>query len=137
MSMRALFILLCIVATPLRPQNPQPFARFLGTWHGVCADGEDFIVVVLEQSADRGLSGSVRLANMRGGDDGRCVTVVDPPSEKHALKIGDTRLAGDVLRFTGSRKLEFEMKVAGASSARLSMIGTASEENPWELRRSR
>ncbi len=134
--MRALLMFVCVFVTLLRPQD-STFTPFLGSWRGVCADGKDFILVVLLQTADGNLGGSVRLANMRGGDDGRCVTVIDPPSEKHALKVGEGRLKGGVLQFTGSKKLEFEMAAAGASTARLSLLGTASEENPWELRRDK
>ena len=128
---------LCLCVTPLRPQVAASFQAFLGSWRAVCADGKDFVIVVLEQNADASMGGSVQLANMSGGDDGSCAMVIDPPSEKHALKVGDGRLEGGVLQFTGSRKLHFEMSVTGASAARLSVIGTASEERPWELRRSK
>lgn len=112
---------------------------FAGTWKGECADGKDFVIVTLVQNeAEAGqLEGTIRLANMRGGDDGRCQIVVDPPSEKHALKITGARVQGSTLTFQGSKRMEFEMTVDGAEKARLKFLGTASEENPWALKRTK
>ena len=81
---------------------------FLGTWTGVCADGKDFVIVTLIQIEGGSLEGTVRLANMRGGDDGHCATVVDPPSDKHALSVTDAKLKGSTLTFKGSKRMEFE-----------------------------
>jgi hypothetical protein len=110
---------------------------FLGTWKGVCADGKDFVIVAFTQGGGGSLEGTVRLANMRGGDDGHCATVVDPPSDKHALIVTDAKLSGSTLAFRGSKRMEFEMSVQTADDALLKFIGTASEDNPWKLRRAR
>ncbi|MBX9603886.1 MAG: hypothetical protein K2X35_22960 [Bryobacteraceae bacterium] len=113
------------------------FRPFVGTWKGVCADGKDFVILTFTQVEGAGLEGTVRLANMRGGDDGDCATVVDPPSEKHALTVTDTKLSGSTLTFKGSKRMEFEMSVQTADNARLKFIGTASEDNPWKLKRTK
>jgi len=74
---------------------------------------------------------------MRGGDDGACATVVDPPSERHALTVTDAKLNGSVLTFRGSKRMEFEMSVEAGDNAALKFIGTASEDNPWKLKRTK
>ena len=101
LSMRAILMFLCLCVTPLRPQVAASFQAFLGSWRAVCADGKDFVIVVLEQNADASMGGSVQLANMSGGDDGSCAMVIDPPSEKHALKVGDGRLEGAYFSLRG------------------------------------
>jgi hypothetical protein len=111
--------------------------RFVGTWKGVCADGKDFVVLTLTQTGGASLEGSIRLANMRGGDDGACATVVDPPSERHALTVTDAKLNGSILTFRGSKRMEFEMSVEAGDNAALKFIGTASEDNPWKLKRTK
>lgn len=120
-------------------QDSEPAAGslkpFLGLWKGVCADGKDFVIVALEQGDDGALGGTIRIANMRGGEDGQCTTVVDPPSEKHALKVSGGKIIGPALRFQGAKRLEFEMTVLDAGTAKLIFVGTASEENPWKLER--
>ena len=83
-----------------------------------------------------GLS-SVVFRQVRPGDDGACVTVVDPPSEKHELTVTDARLGGSTLTFKGSKRMEFEMSVQAADNARLKFIGTAVEDNPWKLKRTK
>lgn len=118
-----------------RDRNTQ--RSFVGTWKGVCADGKDFIIVTLVQTEAGNLEGSIRLANMRGGDDGHCQTVVDPPSDEHALKVTDARLQGSTLAFKGSKRMEFEMTTQGTQDARLKFLGTASEDNPWPLKRTK
>ena len=110
---------------------------FVGTWTGVCADGNDFVVLTLTQVEGGGIGGTIRLANMRGGDDGACTTVVDPPSEKHALTVTDAKLSGSTLIFRGSKRMEFEMSVQTDDNARFKFIGTASEDNPWKLKRTK
>jgi hypothetical protein len=130
----------CLVALPQQRQSDSgdqgALRPFLGTWKGVCADGKAFVIVTLAQEGGS-LEGSVRLANMRGGDDGQCTTVVDPPSDKHSLSVTDAKLTGPTLTFKGSKRMEFEMTVQGSETARLKFIGTASEDNPWELKRAR
>ena len=111
--------------------------QFVGTWKGVCADGKDFVILTFTQAEGASLEGTIRLANMRGGDDGSCVTVVDPPSEKHELTVTDARLNGSTLTFKGSKRMEFEMSVQAGDNARLKFIGTASEDNPWKLKRTK
>jgi len=108
---------------------------FLGLWKGVCADGKDFVIVALTQSDDGALGGTIRLANMRGGEDGQCATVVDPPSEEHALRVSEGKIIGATLLFRGAKRREFEMTVTDAGKAKLIFTGTASEENPWKLER--
>lgn len=110
--------------------------RFQGTWKGVCADGKDFVVVILTQIEAGGLGGTVRLANMRGGDDGQCATVVDPPSEKHALAVTDAKLSGSTITFRGGKRTEFAMSLQNGMDAHLRFIGTASEDHPWKLRKA-
>lgn len=60
----------------------------------MCADGKEFEVVRLQQN-EASLVGAILLANMKGGDDGRCATVVDPPTEAHALPVTRVALDGD------------------------------------------
>ncbi len=106
---------------------------FVGTWRGVCADGKEFVVLTLNQDgADIG--GTVSLANMKG-EDGQCATVVNPPSEEHAMKISDAQLRGTVLAFKGSQRAVFEMTIAGTEGARLKFLRTPVEDKPWELKR--
>lgn len=109
----------------------------MGTWKGVCADGRDFVILRLTQAEGAGLEGTIRLANVRGGDDGDCATVVDPLSEKHALTVTDAKLSGSTLTFKGSKRMEFEMSVQAGDNARLKFIGKASEDNPWKLKRTK
>lgn len=130
-------------ALPLASQGRQSFSSneralkaFLGTWKGVCADGKDFVVVTFTQLEGGTLGGSVRLANMRGGDDGQCATVVDPPSDKHALAITDAKLSGSELTFRGAKRTEFAMILQKGNDALLKFIGTASEDSPWKLKRA-
>jgi hypothetical protein len=131
----------CFSAPLLLPQESKGSASslkpYLGSWKGVCADGKDFVIVVLDQAEDGRIGGTIRLANMRGGEDGRCAIVVDPPDDKHALKVSDGKLTGSALRLNGPRSMEFEMTVTSADAARLKFLGTASEENPWELKRAK
>lgn len=132
------FGLLSGSALLLLPQESSGSLKpYLGSWKGVCADGKDFVVVSLRQGEDGALGGTVQLGNMRGGEDGACVSVVDPPVEKHSLKVSDGKLDGPVLKFRGAKRMEFEMIVTGSDAARLKFIGTASEDNPWKLTRAK
>lgn len=142
--MRIVLLVLLTVscALPLAPQGQQgsstndgALKAFLGTWKGACGDGKDFVVVTFTQLEGGSLGGSVQLANMRGGDDGQCATVVDPPSDKHALTITDAKLGGSELTFRGAKRMEFAMSLQKGNDARLRFIGTASEDNPWKLKR--
>lgn len=120
-----------------RPGSNDGAAKaFLGTWKGVCADGKDFVIVTFAQLEGGSLGGTVRLANMRGGDDGQCATVVDPPSDKHALAITDAKLSGSEVTFRGGKRTEFAMSLQRGNDALLRFIGTASEDNPWKLKRA-
>ncbi len=133
--MLALLGCICAIAQTAEPPNrPSPKA-FAGTWKGTCAEGKDFVIVTLAHTEAGNWEGAVQLANMRGGEDGQCV--VDPPSERHALKISDARLQGAVLSFRGSSRMEFEMTLPAPAKARLKFLGTASEDSPWELQRTR
>jgi len=106
---------------------------FVGTWKGVCADGKEFVVLTLNQNG-AGIEGTVSLANMQG-EGGQCATVVNPPSEEHAMKVSDAQLRGTALAFKGSPRAEFEMTIAGSEGARLKFLGTPVEDKPWELKR--
>ena len=130
--MRA-FPLILLLLAPVMTAADTKWAPFLGTWRGVCADGSDFVLVTLTPAADGGLAGTVRLANMRGGDDGSCAAIVDPPSDKHALPVSDARISGSTLTFRAARRMEFALGIESAGRASLRFIGTASEENPWRL----
>ena len=51
-----------------RGRDGTSLRSFIGTWKGVCADGQDFVVLALHQDgADIG--GTVSLANMQGEED--------------------------------------------------------------------
>lgn len=108
---------------------------FVGVWKGVCADGKDFVIVTLRETDAGELEGSVQMANVRGGPDGSCTSVVDAPSAAHAMKISDSKLKGSTLAFKAAAQADFEMTVVGSDDARLKFLGTPSEERPWKLRR--
>jgi hypothetical protein len=141
----SLLVFLALSCVTLLPSQQRPstgagsgsVGPFVGTWKGVCADGKDFVILTFTQVEGASLEGTIRLANMRGGDDGACATVVDPPSEKHALTFTDTKLSGLTITFKGSTRTEFEMSVQTADNARLKFIGTASGDNPWKLERTK
>src|SRR5260370_3522016 len=75
-----------------RGRDGASLRSFVGTWKGVCADGKEFVVLTLSQSGTD-IGGTIRLANMHG-EDGQCATVVNPPSEEHAMRISDAQLRG-------------------------------------------
>jgi hypothetical protein len=136
-----LLLFTALLSQPPRLLAQQPggdaasFRRFAGVWKGVCADGKDFVVLTLRPSgAD--LSGTVSIANMHG-EDGQCATVIEPPTEEHAMKVSGVRLRGDVLAFQGSANAGFEMTTTGSDGARLKFLGTPVEDKPWELKRVR
>jgi hypothetical protein len=141
----ALLVFLALSCIARLPSQERPstgagsgsLRAFVGTWKGVCADGKDFVILTFTQVEGASLEGIIRLANMRGGDDGACATVADPPSEKHALTVTDAKLSGSTLTFKGSKRMEFEMSVQAGDNARLKFIGTASEDNPWKLKRTK
>jgi hypothetical protein len=112
------------------------YRPFVGSWKGVCADGKEFVIVTFVLSEGGSLQGSIQLANMRGGEDGQCTTVVDPPSPQHAVAIAEAKRNGSTLTFKAKR-MEFEMSLPAGGSAGLSFIGTASEQNPWKVTRTK
>jgi hypothetical protein len=108
---------------------------FVGTWTGTCADGAEFLVLKLSQSGNE-MVGTVSIANMNGAN-GRCATVIDPPTEEHAMKIHDTQLREKALAFKGAGQTAFEMSVVGDDEAALKFLGTPVESNPWKLKRTK
>jgi len=108
---------------------------FVGTWKGTCADGAEFVVLKLRQSGNE-MAGIVSMANM-SGPKGQCGTVIDPPTEEHAMKIHDAQLRGEALAFKGAGQTAFEMSVVGDDEARLKFLGTPVESNPWKLKRTK
>jgi hypothetical protein len=106
---------------------------FVGIWKGTCADGAEFIVMKLNQSGNE-MVGTVSIANM-SGPNGKCVSVTDPPTEEHAMKIHDAQLREKALRFKGAGQTAFEMSVVGDDEATLKFLGTPVESNPWKLKR--
>jgi hypothetical protein len=108
---------------------------FVGTWKGTCADGAEFVVLKLTQSGNE-MAGTVSIANMNGAN-GQCVTVMDPPTEDHAMKIHDAQLRERALAFKGAGQTVFELSVAGDDQATLKFLGTPVENNPWKLKRTK
>jgi hypothetical protein len=106
---------------------------FAGTWQGICADGAEYIVLKLSQSANQ-MVGTVSIANM-SGPNGKCVSVTDPPTDEHAMKVHDVMLRENALKFKGAGQTAFEMSVVGADEATLKFLGTPVENNPWTLKR--
>jgi hypothetical protein len=125
------------------PQQPVPdrnsggasLARFAGAWKGVCADGKEFVVLTLKEGGS-GIGGTISLGNFQG-QEGQCASVVNPPSDEHAMQVTDAHLQGAVLAFKGASGSQFEMTVAGADGARLKFLGTPVENNPWDLKRAK
>lgn len=106
---------------------------FIGSWKGTCADGAEYVVLKLSQSGNE-MIGSVSIANM-SGPNGRCVSVTDPPTDEHAMKIHDALLRGKALMFKGAGQTAFEMSIVGDEEATLKFLGTPVESNPWKLKR--
>jgi len=135
---------LFLFATTLLPQPEQLIAQdtrnssslmkqFIGTWKGICADGEEFINLKFGPS-ENDASGTVSIANM-GGADGQCATVNDPPTDEHAMKLHDIQLHGKTLAFKGSGQTAFEMSIVSDDEATLKFLGTPVENRPWKLKR--
>ena len=108
---------------------------FVGTWKGTCADGAEFVVLKLIQSGNE-MAGTVSIANMNGAN-GQCVTVMDPPTEEHAMKIHDAQLRDRALAFKGAGQTGFELSVVSDDQATLKFLGTPVESNPWKLKRTK
>lgn len=106
---------------------------FLGAWKGICADGQEFVVLKLVQNGTE-TAATVSIANM-GGANGQCATVNDPPTDEHAMQMHDFQLHGKSLAFKGSGQTAFEMSVSSDDEAILKFIGTPVENNPWKLKR--
>jgi hypothetical protein len=104
---------------------------FAGTWKGICQDGNPFVILNLKISG-KDVTGDIAIANMNG-DDGQCVSVIDPPTPEHAMKISDAKLEGKILSFQGSPKARFEMSLDGTQTAKLKFLGTPVEDTPWRL----
>jgi len=119
---------------PEKDRNGAALKQFVGTWKGFCADGKEFVVLILKR-AGTGLGGTVSIGNFEG-PEGQCTKVADGPSEEHAMKVTDVQLQGAVLRFKGTRSAEFEMSIVDTQGARLKFLGTPVETNPWELKKS-
>jgi hypothetical protein len=119
---------------PERDRNGAALKQFVGTWKGFCADGKEFVVLILKR-AGTGLGGTVSIGNFEG-PEGQCTKVADGPSEEHAMKVTDVQLQSAVLRFKGTRSAEFEMDIVDTQVARLKFLGTPVENNPWELKKS-
>jgi hypothetical protein len=109
-------------------------SAFEGTWKGICGDGKPF-VILSPQASGKELAGDVSIANMNG-EEGQCSAVLDPPSPEHAMKIRRARIEGKILSFQGSPNARFEMSLENAQSARLKLLGTPVEDNPWRLAKS-
>ena len=109
------------------------FKPFVGTWKGICTDGAEFIVLKLGASGNE-LAGTVSIANMSGAK-GQCGSVIDPPTDEHAMKLHDVQLQGKSLAFKGAGQTAFEMNVVADDDARLKFLGTPVESNPWKLKR--
>lgn len=105
---------------------------FVGVWKGTCADGGEFVVLKLSQRGDS-IAGTISIANM-SGPKGRCGSVIDPPTDEHAMQIHDVQLQRKDLAFKGAGKTAFEMDAVG-DDARLKFLGTPVESNPWKLKR--
>jgi len=120
---------------PERNSNGASLARFAGTWKGICADGKEFVVLTLKE-AGSAIGGTVSLGNFQG-PEGQCASVVDPPSDGHAMQVSDAHLQGEVLAFKGARGSQFEMTVVSAEGARLKFLGTPVEQRPWDLKRAK
>ena len=108
---------------------------YIGTWKGTCGDGAEFLVLKLSQSGNE-MAGTVSIANMNG-PNGRCASVIDPPSDEHAMKIHDVQLREKALAFKGAGQTAFEMSVTGDDEATLKFLGTPVENNPWKLKRAK
>ncbi|MGA2156942.1 MAG: hypothetical protein ABSH37_21230 [Bryobacteraceae bacterium] len=102
-----------------------------GTWRGICRDGSPFVILNLKISG-KDVTGNIAIANMNG-DAGQCVSVIDPPSPEHAMKIGDAKLEGKTLSFQGSPNARFQMSLDGTQTAKLKFLGTPVEDTPWQL----
>jgi hypothetical protein len=137
------FTLPLLIAGLFAQSSPQPvqekdsgasLKRFVGTWKGFCADGKEFVVLILNQ-AGSDIGGTISLGKFEG-PEGQCTSVVDLPAEAHAMKITDAQLRGGVLAFKGRGGVEFEMTVRSDEGAQLKFLGTPVEENPWVLKKS-
>lgn len=106
---------------------------FVGIWKGTCADGAEYVVLKLSQCGNE-IAGTVSIANMNG-PNGKCASVIDPPTAEHAMKIHDVQLREKALMFKGTGKTTFEMSVVGDDEATLKFLGTPVESNPWKLKR--
>jgi hypothetical protein len=116
-----------------QPGGSASLKPFVGTWQGICGDGAEYIVLKLSQSGNE-MVGTVSIANM-SGPNGKCVSVTDPPTDEHAMKIHDVLLREKALMFRGAGQTAFEMSVVGADEAVLKFLGTPVENNPWTLKR--
>jgi len=110
---------------------PPSLGSFAGRWKGICADGNEFLILTLSRNGTD-IGGTVSLADI-SGTEGQCATVVNPPSAEHSMKISEGKLQGAVLAFKGSERARFEMEIIGDGRARLKFLGTPVEDRPWEL----
>ena len=108
---------------------------FVGTWKGTCGDGAEFLILKLRHVGNE-MAGTVSIANMNG-PNGACSSVIDPPTDEHAMKIHDAQLGEKVLKFKGAEQTAFEMSIIGDDTAALKFLGTPVESNPWKLKRAK
>ena len=114
-------------------QGSASLKPFVGIWKGTCADGAEYIVLKLSQGGNE-MAGTVSIANMNG-PNGKCASVIDPPTDEHAMKIHDVQLRENALMFKGAGKTAFEMSVVSDDEATLKFLGTPVASNPWKLKR--
>ena len=97
---------------------------FVGIWKGTCVDGAEYVVLKLSQGGNE-MAGTVSIANMNG-PNGKCASVIDPPTDEHAMKIHDVQLREKALMFKGAGKTAFEMSVVGDDEADAQVSGNSS-----------
>lgn len=136
-GVRTLVVVFLISPAPQMAQGkrdaPPPLSSFAGRWKGICADGNEFLIVTLSRNGTD-IGGTVSLADIRGAE-GQCATVVNPPSAEHSMQVSEAKLQGGVLAFKGSERAQFEMEIVGDGRARLKFLGTPVEDKPWELKK--
>lgn len=120
-----------------RNDDKDSIQMFTGTWEGKCQDGRTFVVLVL-QSTDNQIGGTVSIGNMHGDHDGACMLVTAPPVPEHAQKIGHASAKQNILSFHGSERPDgtftrFELKETERDKAELKLLDTPVEEHPWQL----
>jgi hypothetical protein len=114
-----------------------PLEAYAGTWQAQF-QGKTFLTINLAKQQS-GLGGTVSHTNIELNNSGELTSAAAKDGED---PITDAKVGGDVLRLTSQdqqtqQATQFEMKLTGADSAELQVIGTsAPQAKPWKLQRT-